>query len=82
MIALLRLGHSNPGLSARVSGRPFLFLNVVRFGTGVRGALRTCGDGLECDACRYATKMAEQEDDACSRERFCRIVEHRWVELD
>ena len=37
VIALLRLGHSNPGLSARVFGRLFLFLNVVRFGTGVRG---------------------------------------------
>ena len=46
------------------------------------GALRACGDGLECDACRYVTKMAEQEDDACSRGKFCRIVEHRWVELD
>ena len=46
------------------------------------GALRACGDDLECDACRYVTKMAEQEDDACSREKFCRIVEHRWVELD
>lgn len=46
------------------------------------GALRACGDDLECDACRYVTKMAEQEDDACSREKFCRIVERRWVELD
>ena len=46
------------------------------------GALRACGNDLECDACRYVTKMAEQEDDACSREKFCRIVEHRWVELD
>lgn len=46
------------------------------------GTLRACGDNLECDACRYVTKMAEREDDACSREKFCRIVEHRWVELD
>lgn len=46
------------------------------------GALRACGDDLECDACRYVTKMAEREDDDCSREKFCRIVERRWVELD